>query len=52
MMLQRIISTKTLKRSQQEELYQMIRSGFDILLTKQEKEKENLTKKQIRIMKK
>ncbi len=37
---QRIISTKTLKRSQQEELYQMIRSGFDILLTKQEKEKE------------
>ena len=37
---QRIISTKTLKRSQQEELFQMIRSGFDILLSKQEKEKE------------
>ncbi|HPD33451.1 MAG TPA: hypothetical protein PKV40_03795 [Candidatus Kapabacteria bacterium] len=37
---QRIISTKTLKRSQQEELYQMIRAGFDILLAKQEKEKE------------
>lgn len=37
---QRIISTKTLKRSQQEELYQIIRSGFDILLAKQEKEKE------------
>ena len=37
---QRIISTKTLKRSQQEDLFQMIRSGFDILLAKQEKEKE------------
>ncbi|MCE5304358.1 MAG: hypothetical protein ABFD61_03240 [Chloroherpetonaceae bacterium] len=37
---QRIISTKVLKRTQQEELYQIIRSGFDFLLAKQEKEKE------------
>jgi uncharacterized protein (DUF362 family) len=36
---QKLIASKTLKRSHQEELYQMIRNGFEILTQNQENEK-------------
>lgn len=36
---QKLISTKTLKRNQQEELYQMIRNGFELLGKNQEVDK-------------
>lgn len=38
---QKMISANTLKRNHQEELYQMIRNGFDILSQNQEKEKSS-----------